>query len=196
MDSLTDRQREVLSIIEAEIKGGSKFPSIREIAEKLGVNNPSGISGHMKALIRKGYLKKQSNFALTSEAIHRNCQIPLVATIPAGLTAEAFDQIDDYIQFDSTYFCKGSIRAVKIKGNSMTGDGICDGDVGIIRMQNRINKNEIAVVRCEGEVTLKRLKMTRTHVELVPSNPEFPIQTIEPHKIEVVGKLVGIVRKT
>jgi len=196
MSSLTERQREVLSIIKRQITDGEGFPSVREIAERLGVNNPSGISGHIKALIRKGYVRKQSTFALTSENDQSDGQIPLVATIPAGLPTEAFETSDEFLRFDDSYFSNGDIRAVRISGNSMSGDGIRDGDVGIIRMQNRINKNEIAVVRYEGEVTLKRLRKTRTHCELVPSNPDFPVNAVEPDRVEVVGKLVGLVRKT
>lgn len=195
MDQLTERQREVLSIIKNELKKGGGFPSVREIAEKLGVNNPSGISGHIKALIRKGYVKKQNNFALTSEAEDQARQIPLVALVPAGSAAEVFDNAEDYVCFDSSYFSKGQIMAIKVFGNSMSGDGIRDGDIGLIQMQSRINKSDIAVVRYDGEVTLKRLRKTRSHVELVPSNPDFPVKSVEPQKVEVVGKLVGIVRR-
>lgn len=195
MGQLTDRQQEVLTIIESEIRGGFGFPTVREIAEKLGVNNPSGVLGHLNALIKKGYVRKQSNFALTAEALGDG-EIPLVATIPAGLPAEASDHAGDVVRFDRPFFSKGDVKAVKITGDSMSGDSIRDGDIGLIKLQNRINKNDIAVVRVDGEVTLKRVRRNQNKVELVPSNPEFQVKKVDPSMLEVIGKLVGIVRKT
>jgi repressor LexA len=195
MESLTERQRQVLKIFSEAEKRGENFPSIRDIAKKLGVNLHA-IQGHIEALQKKGWIQKQSSFGLTESAKSDPCTFPLVATIPAGIPIEAFDQSDKTIQFSHDYFGKGSLKAVTISGDSMSGDAIRDGDIGIIQLQSAIGKDDILVVRVEkSEVTLKRVRKKRNMVELVPSNPKYKVRELHSDDVEILGKLVGVVRK-
>src|SRR3989338_253880 len=146
MEHLTDRQREVLKIIRDAEKRGQNFPTLRDIAKTLGVN-VHAIQGHIEALQKKGWIQKQSPYGLTDFAKTDSCTFPLVATIPAGIPIEAFDQTDRTLQFSHDYFGKGDLKAVTISGDSMSGDAICDGDVAIIKLQTQIGKDDIAVVR-------------------------------------------------
>ena len=195
MDSLTDRQQEVLKILRDAETSGQTSPTLRDIAKKLGVTLHA-IQGHIEALQKKGWIQKQSSFGLTEFAKEEPCTFPLVATIPAGVPIEAFDQTDHTIQFSHDYFGKGDLKAVTISGDSMSGDSICDGDIAIIQMQSQIGKDDIAVVRVEkSEVTLKRVRKKRGSVELVPSNPRHKVREIDSDDVEILGKLVGVVRK-
>ena len=195
MDTLTDRQKEVLKLIKSETNKGH-FPTFKDIAEKLGIN-VSAVQGHMLALQKKGWIQKQDNFALTKSALLDPCIFSHVATIPAGVPIEAFDQTDRSVQFSHEFFGKGKVLAVTISGDSMAGDCICDGDIGLIQLQSQIGKDDIAVVRVEkSEVTLKRVKHKKNLVELIPSNPKHRIREVPAEDVEVLGKLVGVVRKT
>lgn len=195
MEDLTDRQKEVLKLIKEGTSKG-RFPTFKEIANKLGINI-SGVQGHMVALQKKGWIQKQTSFGLTRHAQLDPCTFPLVATIPAGIPIEAFDQTDRNIQISHDYFGRGRILAVTIAGDSMSGDCICDGDVGMIQLQSHIGKDDIAVVRVgKSEVTLKRIKNKKNIVELIPSNPKHKIREVPAEDVEVLGKLVGVVRKT
>lgn len=196
MDTLTDRQREVLKLIKTETNKEGRFPTFKDIATKLGIN-VSAVQGHMLALQKKGWIQKQTSFTLTKDAQLDPCTFPLVATIPAGVPIEAFDQTDRNIQLSHDYFGRGKVLAVTISGDSMSGDSICDGDVGIIQLQSTIGKDDIAVVRVEkSEVTLKRVKHKKNLVELIPSNPKHRIKEVPAEHVEILGKLVGVVRKT
>lgn len=195
MDELTDRQKEVLKIIRSEMSKG-RFPTFKDIAGKLGIN-VSAVQGHMLALQKKGWVFRQDSFSLTRVALVEPCTFPLVATIPAGIPIEAFDQTDRNIQFSHDFFGKGKILAVNISGDSMSGDAICDGDIGLIQFQHHIEKNDIAVVRVENnEVTLKRIKKKKNLIELIPSNPKHKVREVPAEDVEILGKLVGVVRKT
>ena len=195
MENLTDRQQEVLKILrDAEVSGRSS-PTLRDIAKKLGVNLHA-IQGHVEALQKKGWVQKQSAFGLTEFAKNKPCTFPLCATIPAGVPLEAFDQTDKTVQFSHDYFGRGELKAVTISGDSMSGDAICDGDIAIIQMQSHLGKNDIAVVRVEkSEVTLKRVRRKKNTIELVPSNPRHKVREVFAEDIEILGKLVGVVRK-
>lgn len=196
METLTEKQREVLSIIKETENRGEGFPTLRLIAEKLDVNINT-IQGHFEALQKKGWIQKQSQFGLTEEAKLDPCTFPHVATIPAGVPIEAFDHADRTIQFSHDFFGRGDLKAVTISGDSMSGDGICDGDIAVIQMQSQISKDEIAVVRIEkSEVTLKRVRKKKNTVELVPSNSRHKIRIVPAEDIEILGKLVGVVRRT
>lgn len=196
MEELTGRQKEVLKIIKEETTRGRAFPTFREIAGTLGINI-SAVQGHIHALQKKGWIQKQDNFTLTKDAFLDPSTFPLVATIPAGVPLEAFDQTDCNIQFSHDYFGKGKILAVNISGDSMAGDSICDGDVAIIQLQNHIDKNDIAVVRVDhSEVTLKRIRKKKNIIELIPSNPRHKVKEVPAENVEILGKLVGVVRRT
>ena len=150
----------------------------------------------MKPFRKKGWVQKQSSFGLTEYAKSEPCTFPLVATIPAGVPIEAFDQTDRTVQFSQEYFGKGDLKAVTISGDSMSGDSICDGDIAIIQMQSQIAKDDIAVVRIEkSEVTLKRVRKKKNTIELIPSNPRYKVREIHTGDVEILGKLVGVVRK-
>ena len=195
MESLTDRQQEVLKIFRDAEKRGQNFPTMRDIAKKLGVN-VHAIQGHIEALQKKGWIQKQNPFGLTDYARKEPCTFPLVATIPAGIPIEAFDQTDKTIQFSHDYFGRGDLKAVTISGDSMSGDAICDGDVAIIQLQHHVDKHDIVVVRVEkSEVTLKRIKRKKNIIELIPSNPKHKVREVLAEDVEVLGKLVGVVRK-
>ncbi|MGE0174727.1 MAG: transcriptional repressor LexA [Oligoflexales bacterium] len=197
--SLTDRQKEVLAIIENNIKRAGYFPSLREIADKLGVNNKTGIAGHIKALEKKGFIKRQgpkaSMFALRSDDEENLHSFPLVATIPAGLPRESFEDNFERVAFDQEYFGTGDLQAVKVSGDSMAGDCIRDGDIGIIKLQKEANPKDIVAVRIADEVTLKRIKKNRESVDLIASNPSFPKRSVPASDVQIVGKLVGLIRR-
>ncbi len=195
MENLTDRQHEVLKILRDAEKGGHSSPTLRDIAKKLGVTLHA-IQGHVEALQKKGWVHRQSSFGLTEYAKGEPCTFPLVATIPAGVPIEAFDQTDRTVQFSQEYFGKGDLKAVTISGDSMSGDSICDGDIAIIQMQSQIGKDDIAVVRVEkSEVTLKRVRRKKSIIELIPSNPRYKVREVDAEDVEILGKLVGVVRK-
>lgn len=208
METLTARQKQVFEIIKKYLDQGKAFPSLREIADALGVRNKSGMVGHLKALERKGYIRKQQRsgyYALASQSApviglyeeHSLLSFPLVADIPAGTPLQTYDQSDEHLIFSPEYFGGGSLRAVSISGESMAGDHISDGDIAIIKLQKEFSLQDIVVVRVDrDEVTLKRVRYHDGWADLIPSNPNYQVKSVPADSIEILGKLVGIVRRT
>lgn len=199
----------ILDYVQEEVRKGEGFPSLSTIGQFFNFSRNTA-KFHLHALERKGALlrdhKNTSPYHINQEegpsqaqesAARESGQFALVARIAAGSPLEAVDQFDHLINFDHRFFSKGELKALLVDGNSMLGDAICDGDVAIIKMQKNINKNDVAAIRVNGEgITLKRMKRVQGTVELIPSNPEFTSQYFDADNVEVIGKLVGVVRKT
>lgn len=123
--------------------------------------------------------------------------IPLVARIAAGAPQEAYDQAGEYVKFNGRFFGSDSIQALEVDGDSMLGDGIFDGDLALIKPQNSLDKaSDVVAVRVEGSgITLKRIRKVDQSIELIPSNPDFPTRYAAADAVEILGKLVGVVRR-
>lgn len=198
MDKLTKRQQQVLEMIKSEVQAGKPFPSLREISDAFDIKHKSGAASHIRALERKGYIQKSaqriSGFALTDQ----NCKesFRLVGVIPAGTPQHSYEQTDQQLSFNQDYFGGGSLIAVTVTGDSMTGDSICDGDIVIIKLQSESNSHDIVALRIDqDEFSLKRVKFNGEQAELISSNPAYAPRFVASSQVEVVGKLVGIVRK-
>jgi len=201
MSPLTARQKQVLDIINSFVNKGEPFPTLQAIASRLGVRHKSGVIGHMKALEKKGYIsrreKRVSDFMLRDqESSSRSGLFPLTGILPAGTPGQSFDQRDQNLAFDHAFFGGGNLQAVRISGDSMLGDSICDGDTAIIAMQSEWREQDIVAARIEDEVTLKRIQSCPDgKVALIPSNPDYPTRHYPAESVEVIGKFAGLVRK-
>jgi len=200
MKGLTNIQKSVLRFIKKHVDAGLPTPSLREIAGYFGFRHTTA-RFHLLALERKGYINKRSqrvsDYFLAEDQSNSTNTFDLVATIPAGTPLAIFEGTKDTFTVDHNFFGGGQLKAVYISGESMTGDSISDGDIGIIRLQKEWNKRDIVAVRVNGdEITLKRIRIKKNIVELIPSNPEFTVRRLPAQEVEIVGKLVGIIRKT
>lgn len=200
MEDLTQKQQAVFDFVTQHLDAGRPFPSLRQIGERFGISRNSA-KAHIDALERKGYVIKRdervSPFALTtSEMPSPNASFHLVAPIAAGSPYAADEESDERVSFDHHYFGDGQLKAVLVNGESMLGDAICEGDIAIIQLGSRVRPADVAAVRVAGEgITLKRVRHQGAQVELVPSNPDFPIRCFPTEDVEMIGKLVGVVRK-
>lgn len=200
---LTDRQQEVFDFIQQFRAVNGYTPTVREVAGHLGVQVHAA-HGHMKALEKKGYLQREAGKgrALRMLETVTNEQgsvfsLPLVARIPAGAAVSVEENANETLEVTPNWFGKGSIVAVRVMGESMAGDAIADGDIAILQLQKTAQPRDIVAVRiAHEEITLKRLRKKGSIVELVPSNPDFPVREVPAEHVEIVGKLVGIIRKT
>lgn len=196
LQELTERQSEIYRFLKEKQEKDGEIPSHQKLADELGIQK-TAVRDHLQALQRRGWIKRQpESYTFTSEAKQEECAFPLVATVPAGIPQEAFDDNHEMVHFNHDFFGKGDLKAVKVSGDSMAGDLIGDGDIALIKIQNRVGKNDIAVVRiAKQEVTLKRFRKNNDHVELIPSNPEFSVRKVALQDFEVLGKYMGLVRR-
>lgn len=201
---LTPRQSSVLSFIRAFREAHGYLPSIREIAAHFEIQVHAA-HGHVLALERKGHIQRASGkgraLALTDteeeptqeDGVFR---LPLAGLIPAGAPLSVQDW-DEELELTPTWFGRGKMVAVRVQGDSMSGDAIADGDLAILKLQQTAASHDIVAVRvAREEVTLKRLRSKGDMMELCPSNPAYPVRQVPASQVEIIGKLVGIIRRT
>ena len=198
MQSLTEIQQAVYDYTRQALRQGKPFPSLRQIADRFGFQHTTA-RFHLKALEKKGYIRQRaqrvSDYMLAEENESAADSFDLVARIPAGAPLPVFDETRESFAVTRDFFGGGEILAIRVSGESMSGDAIADGDIAIIRRQQEAGKGDILALRIEDEITLKRLQLDGDKARLLPSNPEHAVRLVPARHVEILGKLVGIVRK-
>jgi repressor LexA len=204
MHTLTAIQQAVYDYTRQTLEQGLPFPSLREIASQFGFKHTTA-RFHLKALEKKGFIKQRSqrvsDYLLASQTAEaqqefRAAKFRLAARIPAGTPSPVFDESNEFFSVDHAFFGGGDIQAIRVAGESMSGDSITDGDIAMIKLQSEANKGDILAVRIEDEITLKRIRLVGDRCQLIPSNPEFSIREVPARHLQIIGKLVGVIRKT
>lgn len=198
MESLTDIQQAVYDYTRQVLQQGQPFPSLRDIAARFGFQHTTA-RFHLKALEKKGYIRQRSqrvsDYMLADDIQHSAETFDLVARIPAGAPLSVYDETPESFSVTHDFFGGGDILAVRVIGDSMSGDSIAEGDMAMIKRQPEGNKSDILALRIDGEITLKRLELQGDQARLLPSNPEHDIRSVPAGQLEILGKLVGIIRK-
>jgi len=194
---LTPRQAEVLRLIAESVRGSGYPPTLRELGSRLGVSSPNAVICHLRALERKGYIRRPPHKRRAIELAHRPGGIPVLGPIAAGQPILAVEEVGERLDVEADYFGGGELFALRVKGDSMEGDHIIDGDVVVVRRQDGVALGEIAAVLLEDEVTLKRVRASGGALELRSSNPSVPTLRVLPGEVRprILGKVVGVVRK-
>ncbi len=198
MQDLTEIQQAVYDYVSEVLRQGLPFPSLREIANRFGFQHTTA-RFHLKALEKKGYIRQReqrvSDYMLAGEPQSGPGSFDLVARIPAGAPLSVFDETRESFSVTQDYFGGGDVLAIRVVGDSMSGDSIADGDIAMIKRQQEANKGDILALRIEDEITLKRLRLAGDQAQLLPSNPLHETRVVAADRVEILGKLVGIVRK-
>ena len=206
---LTKKQKELLDYIKIVNKEHGISPSYEEMKNKLCLKSKSGIHRIISALEERGFIKKLANKAraieiVTSEKnntsknenITKVVEIPLYGKIAAGTPIEAISNISSFISTPDNMINKGEHYALEISGESMTGSGINDKDIAIIKRSSSATNGQIVVALVDKtEATLKKLKKTSSNIVLLPSNDLYQAQSYEPSRVQIQGILVGLMRK-
>ena len=205
MEELTRKQKEILEFIKKTMFKKGVSPTFREIMQFFGFKSIKTVQDHIKALERKGYIKKDPNKSRSiiledfSKTLKDTVRVPILGQISAGKPIFAEENIEGYINLDK-FLIKHSkdIFALKVKGDSMINAGILDGDYVTVKKQPTVENGEIACVLIDNEATVKRFYKRDTHIELRPDNDKYQpiIVTQELNKnIFVLGKVIGIFRR-
>ena len=198
MHDLTEIQQAVYDYTRDTLRRGLPFPSLRDIAAHFGFQHTTA-RFHLKALEKKGFIRQReqrvSDYMLAHEEASGHGSFDLVARIPAGAPLPVYDETRESFSVTQDYFGGGDVLAIRIVGDSMAGDSITDGDIAMIKRQQEGNKGDILALRIEDEITLKRLRLDGAEAQLIPSNPMHETRTVPADRVEILGKLVGIVRK-
>lgn len=192
---LTKRQAAVFNYIRETITERSYGPTVREIAEEFGMSSPNGAMGHIRALTKKGLIKRTANrsrsIELTEMAHDQYDGLPLVGVVAAGLMHEAIEQ-SERIVLDEMFAGKSNY-VLRVSGDSMIDAQIADGDFIVVRRRRNADKGDIVVARTsDGEATVKYWHPEKNRIRLQPANKSMkPIYTKD---AKVIGVVVGVVR--
>jgi repressor LexA len=199
MKELTKRQNEVLSFIADYINNYSYPPTIREVAEHFKIS-VKGAHDHVTALKNKQALtqnvKQSRTMALkvdSKEFTDENIKIPVVGTDAEGIPILSEENWEGSITLHQSLLKKNkSYFALRVRGDSMSGAGINNGDIAVIEKQDIVNNGEIAVAVTDNAVTLKRFYRKNSKIILKSENPKYkPIVCFD---VRILGRLAHIIR--
>jgi len=198
VEELTPRQREILEVILVSVEERGRFPSIREIALRLDLASPATVFQHLEALAAKGFLRRhEGHWTLTPES-RRDRGIPIVGRVAAGHPSSAVQEIEGHLTPEFIGARRGRF-SVRVTGESMSGEGILEGDYVIVDPDTPMNDGDLVVAYLgeAQEVTVKRFFRRRGGIELHPAHPHFEVMRVrrgDPF-FRIAGKVVGLLRR-
>jgi len=204
-DELTARQQRVLEVIRDWLDRFGYPPSVREIGEAVGLQSTSSVAHQLRALERKGYLRRDPNRpravgvlppdADAEDFSHRPrpAYVPVVGRIAAGGPILAEQAIEDVFPLPREIVGEGSLFLLKVVGDSMIDAAITDGDWVVIRQQQTAENGDIVAAMIDGEATVKTFKRRDGHVLLMPHNAAY--EPIPGDEATVLGRVVAVLRR-
>jgi repressor LexA len=198
---LSPRRREILEYIRQTIADRGYPPTVREIGKGVGLKSTSTVHFHLKALEDGQFLEREKLLTramrpgpAAGEAKQRPARfVPLVGRVAAGLPILAEQNIDEIVPLPEEFLPGGEAFLLRVRGDSMIGDGINDGDLVVVHRQEAADTGDIVVAMVEDEATVKRFVLHPDRVELRPANDKY--QPIFAQDVHVLGKVVGLLRR-
>jgi repressor LexA len=198
MKEPTKRQQEVLAFIGEYIHKHAYPPTIREVADHFAIS-VKGAHDHVTALKKKGLIKQGDKRSRTMELIKAEddesefLEIPILGTVAAGTPIMSEENKSGSIKIAATMLKKKrDYFALRVRGDSMEGACIMDGDTAVIEKQDVVRNGEIAVVRLDDAVTLKTFYRESARIRLQPENPKYsPIYCSD---VQVLGRVATVFR--
>jgi repressor LexA len=203
---LSTRQTEVLEYIRSTAESRGYPPSVREIAEALGLRSPSTVHSHISSLVKYGYLRRDPSKPRAIEVVGRSeepissrpsqpgREVPLVGRIAAGTPILAEEDIQDTYTLPTEIVGTGPVFMLEVRGDSMIDVGILNGDFVVVRRQPDALDGEIVAALVDGEeATIKRLERKDGQVILHAENEAYE-PMIFSDGVEIIGKVVSVLR--
>lgn len=201
MADLTPRQAQVLDYIRDHLHDYGSPPTRAEIAYALGFRSANAAEDHLRALSRKGVIEilpgtSRGIRLLGSDQPHIPA-LPVIGRVAAGNPMLAEQHIEDYLPLDPRLFKPRADYLLRVRGMSMRDAGIFDGDLLAVHLTPQVNNGQIAVVRLDNDVTVKRCFRKGRMLKLMPENPDYDPIIIDTAKREVAieGRAVGVLRQ-
>jgi repressor LexA len=207
MNKLTERQQQILGFIQGKQDAGGLTPTLREIAAHFRFSSPNAALAHVQALRAKGFLKSLAGRARSLQVVDPNApkgrlrprvvSVPIYGIIPAGLPEDTAQEDEGCVLMDvETLGIKPTARTfgLKVRGDSMLGKSIVDGDIAIIEHGVQPRPGDVVAALIDGQVTLKTFLLQRGKPYLRAENPRYP-NLIPQEELQIQGVMVALVRK-
>jgi len=200
LPTLTPRQREIYDFLLKTIREKGFAPSIHEIGRRFKIASTNGVSDHLKALEKKGYVRRVGKRALEvvnslgKSASTPMREVPVLGRVPAGKPFVSDENIEGIIAVPEDMAGEKTF-ALQVKGDSMIGAGIMDGDRVIVKHQATAENGDIVCAVIEGEATLKRFFKKNGTITLKAENEKYAPITVSAGEFRIAGRVVGLLRK-
>jgi repressor LexA len=208
MQGLTKRQEMVLDFITQSISSRGYPPTLREIGSHMGIRSTNGVNDHLRALERKGYLKREDmksralrpvNMEALAQQESEVVEIPIVGRVAAGEPVLAEQNIDELISVDRLLIGRHKdVFALKVRGDSMIDAGIREGDTLFVKKQLHAERNEIVVALIGDEATVKYYQPERDFIRFQPANTAYApiiVRKEDFRPTQILGVVIGLYRK-
>ena len=206
--ALTSRQREVFEFILKWMRETRLPPTLSEVAQFLGVPYPKSAATHLDALEKKGFIQRSPGKArgilLTplgesyqmDRLVENIVEIPIVGRIRAGRLTGSEIVPDGTLAVPLSLFSEKPDFVLQIRGDSMNGAGILDGDMAFIRKTREARNGDLIVAHIQGEMTLKQMIVEKRQIILRAANPLYADIRVSPddEAALVQGKMIGLFR--
>lgn len=203
-NNLTRRQSEILNLIRRQIETTGFPPTRAEICEALGFRSPNAAESHLRALEAKGAIEMMPGASrgirIVAQGVHApEFSLPVVGRVAAGAPILAVEHIEDHCRVDPRLFKPRADFLLRVRGHSMRGAGILDGDLLAVHRARQASNGDIVVARVnEEEVIVKRFHRRSAYlIRLLPENPDFdPIELdLRRDTLAIEGLGVGVLRE-
>jgi repressor LexA len=198
---LTSKQKLILDFLKAQIRRKGYPPTVREICEAVGLSSTSTVHAHLETLERKGFIRrsptKNRSTEILEEDFYSNSRemvdVPIVGRVAAGVPILAEENIEDTFPIPIDYVKNDTCYMLHVKGDSMLDEGICDGDLVLVRQQQTANDGDIVVALLDDSATVKKFYRDGKYIRLCPANSYYEPIVVE--ECIILGKVIGLYRR-
>ena len=197
---ITPKQREILEVIKKDILNKGYPPTVRELCEACNLKSTSSVFAHLEKLEKAGYIRRNPSKTRAIEIIDDDfslnrrefSEIPILGRVAAGEPILAEENIEDYFPLPADMLPNDQVFMLTVRGDSMTGIGILDGDKVIVRQKGTASNGDIVVALIDDGATVKTFYKEDDHIRLQPVNPDY--DPIIVRDVKILGEVIGVFR--
>ena len=197
---ISDKQREILEYIKAEILNKGYPPAVREICEAVKLKSTSSVHAHLETLEKNGYIRRDPTKPRAIEIVDENfnltrremVNIPVIGTVAAGEPILAVENIENYFPIPAEFMPNEQTFILQVQGESMVNAGILDGDYILVEQQTTANDGDMVVALVDDSATVKTFYKENGYYRLQPEN-DF-MEPIIVSDVMIMGKVIGTFR--
>lgn len=197
---ISDKQREILEYIKAEILNKGYPPAVREICEAVKLKSTSSVHAHLETLEKNGYIRRDPTKPRAIEIVDENfnltrremVNVPIVGRDAAGEPILAVENIENYFPIPAEFMPNEQTFILQVQGESMVNAGILDGDYILVEQQTTANDGDMVVALVDDSATVKTFYKENGYYRLQPEN-DF-MEPIIVSDVMIMGKVIGTFR--
>ena len=197
---ISDKQREILEYIKAEILNKGYSPAVREICEAVKLKSTSSVHAHLETLEKNGYIRRDPTKPRAIEIVDENfnltrremVNVPIIGRVAAGEPILAVENIENYFPIPAEFMPNEQTFILQVQGESMVNAGILDGDYILVEQQTTANDGDMVVALVDDSATVKTFYKENGYYRLQPEN-DF-MEPIIVSDVMIMGKVIGTFR--